>query len=418
MSAEQEILRTLVGSVETDQDLFIAESIKHTASAIVNEAAKVKKGQKVLIWFDTPGIKLVKDIVLKCDEVGADVKFFRRDYECDANLLKYLDEYEIKHMFDNEAGLMDWAENVILIRNPKDPEAMGKAPKDKVGLYMKRYGEVHQRRVTGDVDWTLFLWPTEYEAKKEGLSHKEYFRQVMEACNQPWSEIKNTQTLLKKILDKGSMLVLHANEDDSDPMKRTHVSMSIEGMTFCNSTIDKNYPGSEIFSAPQRLSVNGQVYAEGEHLEDGYLMKDITLIIKDGRIVKAHAEEGDEGLQAILDRDDKEEGFGSRFFGEVALGTNPGLTRRFFNPLLNEKVGGSFHMAIGHCYTLTDYDGEPVKVNNYNTEAKTSLHWDLTILMHRKENGLGGGRVVVDGRLIQQDGKLLDPQLKLLNPNI
>jgi len=62
MSAEQEILRTLVGSVETDQDLFIAESIKHTASAIVNEAAKVKKGQKVLIWFDTPGIKLVKDI--------------------------------------------------------------------------------------------------------------------------------------------------------------------------------------------------------------------------------------------------------------------------------------------------------------------------------------------------------------------
>ena len=418
MKTEQSELIHLVDLVEPNKDPFISISIKNTAAAIVEEAAQVKKDQKVLIWFDSPGIELVKEMYLRCLAIGAEVKFFMRDYEGDAVSLSELDENGVKHMFDQEAKLMNWAENVLIVRNPGDPEAMARAPKDKVNLYMQRYSEVHKGRSDGTVEWALFLWPTEYEAKKEGITHLEYFKQVMEACNQPWEEIKKVQYKVKEKLDEGKLLELHANENDPDPTKQTHVIMSINGMTFCNSTVDRNYPGSEVFSAPVLHTVNGQIYAEGDYLEDGYLMKNITLKIKDGRIYEAYAEEGNEGLQAILNRDDKESGFGSKYFGEVALGTNPGLTKRFFNPLLNEKVGGSFHMAIGHCYSETEYNGDPVVVNNSNTDAKTSLHWDLTILMHPKENGLGGGRVIVDGNVIQQDGKFIDPELDILNPKI
>ncbi len=69
------------------------------------------------------------------------------------------------------------------------------------------------------VNWTLFLWPTEYEAKKEGLPPDQYFKLVMEACNQPWKEIKKAQIKLKEKLDKGKVLELHANENDPDPRK-------------------------------------------------------------------------------------------------------------------------------------------------------------------------------------------------------
>ena len=319
-------------------------------------------------------------------------------------------------MFDSEEELMNWAENIIIVRNPENPEAMGKAPKDKVAIYLKRYEDVHSRRSDGTVDWTLFLWPTEYEAQKEGLPHKEYFQQVIEACNLQWKEVAEAQAILKAKLDPAKILEFYANEDDSDPTRQTHVSMSIEGMTFCNSTVDRNYPGSEVFSAPRLHSVNGQIFAEGEYLEDGHLMRNILFKIENGRIVEAHAEFGDEGLQEILNRDDKEPGFGSRYFGECALGTNSKLIRRFFNPLLNEKVGGSFHMAVGHCYTQTKYGDDEVTVDNDNTNKKTSLHWDVTILMHRKSNGSGGGRVVVDGELIQVDGRFINPALEILNP--
>lgn len=304
---------------------------------------------------------------------------------------------------------------MLLIRNPEHPEAMGSVPPDKAQAYAESYAYAHTRRFKntrdGGVDWVLMLWPTEYEARKEGLPFNEYFRQYMEACNQPWGAIKKAQKKLKEKLDNGKVLELIANEDDPDPGKRTHVTMSIDGMTFCNSTIDKNYPGSEVFSAPVLESVNGQIYADGEYLYDGHLMKNIHLKIQKGKIIEALAEEGNEGLQDILSN-----GEGARYFGEVAFGTNRGLTRRFFNTLLNEKVSGSFHMAIGQCYNYEEYGGESVNVNNGNTEDRTPNHWDLTILMHRRHDGTGGGKIILDREVIQEDGKFLDPKLAILNP--
>lgn len=415
MVTQQELLKR-VESFEDTADPFITQAIKNTAAAMVEEAAKIQPGQKVLLWFDAPGqqsiqnLHLVKELYLRCLAKGAEVSFFMRDLDQDAQIITQLTTDGIRHLFDEEDKLINEADVMLIIRGPEHPEVMKTVDQELKSAYHSRYAEIHQRRVRGEVKWTLMLWPTAYEAAREGLPEQEYFREYMEACNQPWRAIKEAQSKLKSILDKAEHLEIFANEQDPNPLRRTHVSMSIKDMTFCNSTIDNNYPGSEVFSAPVLSSVNGQIFAEGEYLYNGFLMKNIFLKIKDGKIVEAVAEEGNEGLQKILSQ-----GEGARYFGEVALGTNPGLSRRFFNSLLNEKVGGSFHMAIGHCYEFSEYGGEPVNINNGNTEEKTSNHWDLTILMHRKSDGTGGGRVLVDGITIQIDGMFLDPELEVLN---
>lgn len=384
--------------------------IHNIAVAIAEDAAKVQAGQKVLLWYDRPGQQLVKELHLRCLAVGAEVRFFRRDYEGDAVALPDLDEEGIQRMFDQEEKLMDWADNVLIVRNPANPEVMTPVSSDKQKFYRKRYSEVHERRMDGSLAWTLFLWPTEYEARQEGLVYETYFREVVEACNQPWVEIHNAQKILKAKLDEGKRLELIANENDPDPDRRTHVIMSIEGMTFANSTIDCNYPGSEVFSAPVVDSVNGQIFAPGKYEYTGNFMEDILFKIVDGKIVEARAKIGDDKLQDILAM-----GEGTRYFGEVALGTNRGLTRRFFNPLLNEKVGGSFHMAIGQCYEETTFGEDAVNVNNGNTKDKTPVHWDVTISMHANQ---GGGKVIVDDEVIQENGIFKDPTLAILNPHI
>ena len=241
--------------------------------------------------------------------------------------------------------------------------------------------------------------------------YEDYLKVFVEACNQPWEEIRMAQSLLKDMFDEGKNLEFRANEDDPELKKRTQVSMSIEGMTFANSTIARNIPGSEVFSAPVLDSVNGQIFAPGKYMYDGKMMEDIYLRIENGMIVEFDAKVGKSDLQDILDQAPPV----SRRFGEVALGTNPGLTRRYFNSLLNEKVSGSFHMAIGHCYTYNEYDGEPVMVDNGNIQ-EGAPHWDLSILMHRNADGSGGGKVVLDGEAIQVDGSFLDTRLAILNP--
>jgi aminopeptidase len=130
-----------------------------------------------------------------------------------------------------------------------------------------------------------------------------------------------------------------------------------------------------------------------------------------GKIVEAEARVNNEGLHDILNR-----GENARFLGECAIGTNPVLDRRLLNTLLCEKTGGSFHVAVGHCYEMTDYMGVPVKIDNGNHETGpggTSVHWDITVLMTEQN---GGGRIVLDGETIQENGRFLDSELRILNP--
>ncbi len=125
-----------------------------------------------------------------------------------------------------------------------------------------------------------------------------------------------------------------------------------------------------------------------------------------GRIVKfktASAEE-DALFQSHLDRDPN-----NYYIGEIGIGTNPYLKAHIANTLLVEKIGGQFHLALGGCYTMTDYVGDPVHVNNGNHTANGD-HWDIATMLYGRE-----GRIYLDGRLIMDHGRFLDPQYAVLN---
>ena len=63
-----------------------------------------------------------------------------------------------------------------------------------------------------------------------------------------------------------------------------------------------------------------------------------------GRVVKASASKNEDFLLQTLDTD-----AGSRRLVTVAIGTNEGI-RQFTPDLFDEKIGGSFHMALGAGY--------------------------------------------------------------------
>ncbi len=75
--------------------------------------------------------------------------------------------------------------------------------------------------------------------------------------------------------------------------------------------------------------------------------------------------------------------------GEIAIGTNYRIQRGIKNTLFDEKIGGTFHLAIGESYPETG------GVN------KSAVHWDFISDLRN------GGRITVDGVDAQQDGKFL-----------
>jgi aminopeptidase len=75
--------------------------------------------------------------------------------------------------------------------------------------------------------------------------------------------------------------------------------------------------------------------------------------------------------------------------GEFAIGTNAGIQRFTREILFDEKIGGSFHMALGASYP------ESGGVN------QSAIHWDMICDLRE------GGEIEADGQLLYKNGKFV-----------
>ena len=124
--------------------------------------------------------------------------------------------------------------------------------------------------------------------------------------------------------------------------------MAIEGRTWNNSDGKRNFPSGEIFTGPVEDSVEGHVRFTFPVVTGGREVSDVRIRFAGGKVVEASAGKNEDVLIAALDTDE-----GARYLGEIAFGTNFGLDRFTKKILLDEKIGGTVHMALGNGYPDT-----------------------------------------------------------------
>jgi aminopeptidase len=144
-------------------------------------------------------------------------------------------------------------------------------------------------------------------------------------------------------------------------------------------------PSGEVFTGPLETSAEGRVRFTLPSNARSALVEDVTLEFRGGEVVSAHAERGDDVLQAALETDG-----GARRLGEIGIGTNFGIDRPVGNTLLDEKIGGTVHLALGRSYPETGGVNE------------SAVHWDLVCDLRR------GGRLTADGAAVVEDGRLVE----------
>ncbi len=176
----------------------------------------------------------------------------------------------------------------------------------------------------------------------------------------------------------------------------TDLSFSIKGIPAIKCCGELNIPDGEVFTAPVKDSINGVVQFNTDTVYNGIFFSNIRLAFKDGKIIEAYSHVNNDKLQEILETDD-----GAKYMGEFAFGLNPGITHPILDILFDEKIGGSFHMAIGN-----SYDEAP----NGNSSA---VHWDL---IQMQDAAHGGGEIYLDDVLVRKDGLFVLPELQGLNP--
>ena len=147
--------------------------------------------------------------------------------------------------------------------------------------------------------------------------------------------------------------------------------------------------GAEVFAGPQ--GVDGHVNYTFPAVYNGREVEGVRLKFKAGRVVDASAKKNEDFLIKMLDQDQ-----GARNLGEIAIGTNYGITGFSRNTLFDEKIGGTFHAAVGAGYPDSGNSNE------------SGLHWDMVCDL-RPGAGRSGGTIEADGEIFHRDGKFTKP---------
>jgi aminopeptidase len=244
-----------------------------------------------------------------------------------------------------------------------DPARMARAARARAPL---REAGAHRR-------WNVTLWPVPALAQQAGMGTAAFAALVERALfiDQPdpvaaWRALHDRQARLIETLASASEIRIEA--------PGTELTLDVSGRTWVNSDGKRNLPSGEVFTGPHETSAEGTVHFSIPSSPAGVVVEGVTLRFERGEVVDASAERGEPYLLETLATDP-----GSRRLGELGIGTNTGLDRPTGLILLDEKIGGTTHLALGRSYPETGGVNE------------SAVHWDLICDLR------ANGRILADG---------------------
>ena len=248
----------------------------------------------------------------------------------------------------------------------------------------RRLMEVVMRRsAEGGHRWVYTLYPTEAFAADAEMSLREFEDFYYAACLADDSDSIEAWARASKECDRLAEWI-QGHEEVRVTAPGTDIRLGIAGRKFIAADGKRNMPDGEFFTAPIEDSVDGEVSFHLPAMIGGREVAGAKLRFESGKVVDASAERGEEFLISLLDTDD-----GARRLGELGIGTNYAIDRGTRDVLLDEKIGGTVHMAVGASY--------PECGGSNESAVHTDLVCDLRL----------GGRIEVDGEPFQEDGRFL-----------
>ena len=367
--------------------------LEKLADILVNYSTQVKEGDRVAISGEEVSLPFIKAVAKAAIKNGGIVKYFVDIPEIDECIIKEGNETQLK---EPNFRFGECAKSDVWISAWGSDNLKTLASADGERLKKRRLGNSENRKIynkrsaTGELRWCGTQFPANGDAQSANMSLDEYEDFVYKAGfiyeNDPvakWKEMEEFQEKWVKYLDtKKELHIISTNTD---------IKVNISGRKWINCCGKENFPDGEIFTSPIENDINGYITFSYPAILNGDEFEKVKFTVKNGRIEEIDCENKTalEKLISYIDTDN-----GSRFFGEVAIGTNYGIDRYTKNILFDEKMGGTMHMAVGAAME------EAGGVN------QSAIHWDMINDMTKC------GEIYADGELFYKKGKFLNEVLK------
>lgn len=361
--------------------------VKQLADVLVNYSCNVQKNEKVLINYEGECCKpLVKQLIKNIYARGGMPYVEMRDSSVTREILLGATEEQMDFLNEYQLMQMKGMDCYIAIRAGSNTSELSDVPSDKLNMYYRKTQPVLDYRVN-ETKWVVLRYPNESMAQLAGTSLESFEDFYFEVCTLDYAKMSKAMDSLVELMNRTDRV--HIKGPGTD------LTFSIKDIPAIKCAGEMNIPDGEVYTAPVRESMNGVISYNTPSEEQGFTYENIRFEIKDGKIIKATANDN-ERINQLLDTDE-----GARYFGEFAIGVNPYILNPMKDTLFDEKIAGSFHLTPGMAY-----EDAP----NGNDSA---VHWDL-VMIQRPE--YGGGEIYFDDVLIRKDGLFTLPELMFLNP--
>ncbi len=349
---------------------------KELGNLLVNYSAKVGPGEKVLIAMtEVDPYPLVYAIYEAAVKNGAypQVQFLSEDLN--HLTMKFGTEEQIRWVPEMEAYGMEWADVYFGLRSARPLNVHEDIPATKLALFRESMGKISTLRWE-KTRWCLLRLPNASLAESAGVDEKTITDMFFASCLLDWQKISVEWRRWAERLKQGKTIHILGNETDLS------FSVANRGWDVADGRI--NMPDGEIATAPICDTVNGTIYFEFPGVLAGRLVNDLRLTWKNGKLVSATATSNQDFLQSIISTDP-----GASRIGEFAFGVNPYVTLFCKDILIDEKIGGTIHIALGRSYPSCGGDNQ------------SAIHWDLV------KDTRQDSQIYLDDHLIFENGKML-----------
>lgn len=353
------------------------EKLAEYADLAVRVGINVQPGQNVLINTTTDTLEFSRLIVKKAYEAGAkSVHVNFTDGPIHRAFFDLAPESAMKEfpawMVTQRNELIDQQGSLLWI-DAEDPDLLAGVPAKRISDYQKTSGralEKYRAAVMSDkIAWSIIAIPSEIWAKKvfPDLPKEEQVKALWEVIFKTvrigdGTAVAKWKTHIRDLELRATMLndrrykKIHYSAPGTElsvELPDKHLWLSGASRTPNQTAFIANMPTEEVYTAPLKYGVNGYVKNTKPFVYKGNLIDDFTLTFKDGKIIKAHAEVGNDLLQGLIKNDE-----GSSYLGEIALVPHESPISAsgilFYNTLFDENA--SNHLAIGEAYP-TCYEG-------------------------------------------------------------
>ncbi len=323
----------------------------------------------------------------ECWRVGAHTLLLTERCWRARRLYKITPEPSLREMSPFAEAIARRADVTIYLGEEDDSQwARGLSGKLKLtGPIRQKLHEILDRR---KVRWAYFGWPVPGAARGYGCPVPRFRQIFFDSIRASFThELRELCGYYRKALTGKDKVRITAADGTDLSFRIKGRPVLVDDGFISREDIERgdvglNIPSGEIFVAPLETTAEGEIFFENVAIHGFGKVKGLRLKFHRGKIVDYDATRGKANFMNFLKANTGEKDR----IAEFGVGCNPGAMYTGGSIIIDEKIFGTLHIAIGN------------NTGAYHGKNKASSHLDLIKDMRR-------GQFFVDGKLVMDRGK-------------